>query len=206
MQKGFRLLMLGLLLVLPFVVWAQEKTPPAHYKVDPAHTQVLFKVRHMGISWVTGRFEAVDADIWVDPSNLSTFRVEAIIPVASIDTGNEKRDNHLKSADFFDGERYPQITFVSKEVKSVEGSRFTVVGDLTIKGITKPVTLNVEYLGQARDPWGNTRIAFLADGRIDRREFGLTWNKALETGGFLVGNEVRIQLEVQAIQQAEGTR
>jgi len=137
--------------------------------------------------------------------HLTTFRATAKIPVSSIDTDNEKRDAHLKSPDFFDAEKYPYITFTSKQVSDVEGNQFKVTGDLTIKGITKPVTLSVEYLGSAVDPWGNERVAFNAHGTIDRRDFGLTWNKVLETGGLLVGNEVRIILEVEAIKQMDST-
>ncbi len=191
-----------LLTVFPLWVVAQDASV-LHFKVDPAHTQVLFKVRHMGISTVTGRFLDVDADIWFNPEDMTSFKSRATISAVSIDTGNERRDNHLRSPDFFDAETYPTITFVSKEVKPLEGNRFAVVGDLTIRGITKPVTLEVEYLGRAVDPWGNERVAFQAEGQIDRREFGLTWNKALETGGFLVGNRVNILLEVEAVRQAQ---
>ena len=169
------------------------------WQIDPAHTQVEFTVKHMMFSKVRGRFEAVDGSLQFDPDgDLGDAGVRVTIDAASIDTGQEDRDEHLRSADFLDVEKYPELTFASASVEAGRDDEFTVTGDLTIHGVTREVELDAELSGVAPDPWGNQRVAFSASTTIDRRDFDLTWNQALETGGVLVGHEVKISLEVQA--------
>ncbi len=189
---------LGVLLTLPASLFA------ADYEVDADHTKVGFKVKHLGISSVPGSFQTVAGKFSFDPKNIAASSAEATITAKTIDTGNTKRDDHLRSADFLNVEKNPQIKFVSREVKDISGNNFKVVGDLTINGITKPVELDVEYGGSATDPWGNERAAFSATGTIKRKDFGITWNKVLETGGLVVGEDVKISLEVEGIQKKSG--
>lgn len=174
------------------------------WKIDPAHTSVEFAVKHMMFTTVRGRFKDVKGTIEADESNPDGSRVEVELGAASIDTGNADRDAHLRSADFLDVETHPTITFRSKRVEGAakkEGDRFKVIGDLTIRGTTMEVTLDCTYEGTGKDPWGGTRAGSRATATIDRREWGLRWNQALETGGILVANEVRIEVEVQAVKQ-----
>lgn len=182
-------------------VMVQETAGVATYTVDAAHSSVEFSVRHMGFTKVRGRFARYDAVVKLDPGALQTLSAETRIEVASVETGDAKRDAHLRSADFFDAETYPEMTFVSTEVRSVSASTFELAGDLTIHGVTRAVVLKGEYLGAGKDPWGNERVAFEASTRINREDFGLTWNQLLETGGVLVGKEVEISLQVQAVRQ-----
>jgi polyisoprenoid-binding protein YceI len=168
------------------------------WQVDPAHSQVEFGVRHMMISTVKGFFTGVEGAVRLDEEDLSRSRVEVTIDASSVDTRNDDRDNHLRSADFLDVETHPTITFRSREVEGTPES-FQVTGDLTIRGETRPVTFQAEKLGGGTDPWGNQRLGFRGETKVSREDFGLTWNQALETGGVLVGDEVRISLEVQAV-------
>jgi len=171
------------------------------WKLDPAHSTAEFKVKHMMISNVKGKFSGLSGDLTLHEPDHTLTRVDASIDVATIYTGDAQRDAHLKSADFFDSELFPAITFESTKVVPEGGGDFTVTGDLTMHGVTKEVTLEVEGLSEpTKDPWGNTRIGLSATTKISRKEFGLTWNAALETGGFLVGEDVSISLEVQFIQ------
>lgn len=173
------------------------------WKIDPAHSTASFKVRHMMISDVTGNFRGIQGMVVIDDTDLKKSKADVTIAAASIDTGIKKRDDHLRSADFFDVAKYPTLTFVSKQVKGVSGNRFTLVGDLSIHGITKQVELAVSELSaEIKDPWGNIRKAAKATTKINRKDFELTWNKALEAGGVLVGDEIQIELEVQFIKQA----
>lgn len=171
------------------------------YAVDPAHSEVGFRVRHLGLSTVRGLFNDVDGVVEFTDDHLGSLKAKATIGAASIYTNEADRDDHLRSADFFDAENHPEITFVSGEVISADGKEFTVTGDLTIRGVTKPVVLEGEYLGSAVDPWGNDRVALQAEGTINRTDYGLNWNEVLETGGFLVGEEVTLVLDVQAVRQ-----
>lgn len=173
----------------------------ATYHADPAHSSVRFKVRHLGFSKVTGRFGAFDATVRLDPGDLTTLEAEATIDAASISTGDEKRDAHLRSEDFFEVETYPELTFRSTGVRNVRGDDFELEGELTMHGVTKPVVLAGTFLGTARDPWGGERVGFEAQTTINRKDFGLNWNSVLETGGVLVGEDVEIVLDVQAVQQ-----
>lgn len=173
------------------------------YDVDPVHSEVQFKVRHLGFSKVAGEFAEFEGEFALDSHDLSTLRGEAEIQVASVDTGDEERDGHLRSEDFFAAEEHPVITFSSTGVRDVSGEEFTLEGELTIRGVTHPVELDGTFGGEARDPWGGTRIALELEGEIDRTEYGLTWNQALETGGFLVGEKVELILAVQGVRREE---
>jgi polyisoprenoid-binding protein YceI len=169
------------------------------YTVDPSHSSVGFAVRHLGFSKVRGSFQAFEGSVTLDPSDLSTLGAEATIETASITTGDEKRDAHLRSDDFFAAETHPTLTFRATGVRDVASETLTLVGDLTMRGVTREVELDVVYLGEARDPWGGERVAFEARTVVNRKDYGLNWNAVLETGGFLVADEVEIILEVQAV-------
>lgn len=169
------------------------------WQIDPAHTDVGFAVKHLMISTVRGRFAGVKGTIVLDEANPTNSSVEAEIDVATIDTRQEQRDAHLRSADFFEVEKYPTMTFRSRRVERLGNDRYRIVGDLTIRDVTREVVLDATDEGRGRDPWGGDRLAFSATTTIDRRDFGLTWNQALETGGVLVGNEIRISIDVQAV-------
>ncbi len=174
------------------------------WQIDPAHTAVEFAVKHMMFTTVRGRFKDVKGTIEVDEQNPAHSSVQVEIAAASIDTGTPDRDAHLRSADFLDVETHPTLTFRSKRVEGVskrEGDQFRVVGDLTIRGTAIEVTLDCTYEGLGKDPWGGTRFGAEASTKIDRRNWGLKWNQALETGGILVANDVKIELEVQAVRQ-----
>jgi polyisoprenoid-binding protein YceI len=177
------------------------------WKIDPAHTAVEFSVKHMMFTTVRGRFSGVEGTIIADPDRPGDASVEVTIDAASIDTGSPDRDKHLRSADFLDVENNPTILFKSREARNAAtrkpGERFTVIGDLTIRGERRPATLYAEYLGQGQDPWGGKRAGFSAHCEINRLEWGLKWNQTLETGGILVANEIKIQLDVQAVEQKE---
>jgi polyisoprenoid-binding protein YceI len=169
------------------------------WQIDPAHTDVSFSVKHLMISTVRGRFGSVRGTIRLDESDFSRSSVEVEIDAASIDTRQEQRDAHLRSADFFEVETYPLITFRSRSIERVGEARFRVHGALTIHGVSRDVVLDATDEGRGVDPWGAEKAAFTAETRIDRREFGLGWNQALEAGGVLVANEIRITLDVQAV-------
>jgi polyisoprenoid-binding protein YceI len=180
----------------------RETTAQSTWTIDPAHTLVEFSAKHLMITTVRGGFSEVAGTIVVNEANPSQSSVEVDIAAASIDTRVDQRDAHLRSADFLHVENFPKITFRSRRIEGapdVEGNRFRIVGDLTIRGTTREVALDVTYDGRREDPWGGERIGFSADTRIDRRDFGLTWNQALEAGGVVVGNDIRIHLEVQAV-------
>lgn len=170
---------------------------PGTYTIDPAHSEVSFRVRHL-LTKVTGHFREFAGTITVDPAGVSASRVEFQIAAASIDTATGDRDTHLRSADFFDIEKYPQLTFASERVTQKGPDSFVVTGPLTIRGVAKTIDLPVTYLGTMNDPWGNAKAGFEASIRLNRKDFGLTWNAALETGGFLVGDDVDVTLTVQA--------
>nr|PZN71926.1 MAG: polyisoprenoid-binding protein [Bacillota bacterium] len=169
--------------------------------VDNAHSLAEFSVRHMMIATVKGRFTEVEGRIEVDPADFTTASIEGSVKTASINTADSARDDHLRSADFFDAQNYPTLTFKSTKIERA-GDGYKMTGDLTIRGVTKPVTFDVEFAGTGRDPWGNERLGFSASGKINRKDFGLTWNAVLETGGVLVGEEVKIELHIEATKQA----
>ncbi len=190
------LLIITLLVILPQITLA------ATWKIDPVHTSVEFKIRHLMVSWVKGVFTEVDGTVDIDPANLAKSTVKVRIGTASIDTNNQKRDDHLRSPDFFAVATFPAMTFVSKKVVVANGQPVQIVGDLTIRDVTREVELKVEDFSQTvTDPWGNTRRGASASTQINRSDYGLTWNKALETGGVVVGDEVHISLEIELIKE-----
>lgn len=194
------MMMKRLLTILAILFFIVPNLYAANYTVDVPHTQIHFSVAHLMVFKVRGNFTDFSGEINIDTNNKTLVSAQATIDATSIDTRNKKRDDHLRSADFFDVAKYPEITFVSKNVNGT-GDNITVVGDLTIKGITKEITLQGSFAGAAKDPWGNDRAGFAATGEVDRREFGLTWNKALEAGGVVVGDTITIGLEVESIAQ-----
>jgi len=171
------------------------------WALDPTHSEVGFKVKHMMFTNVSGKFNNYDVTVSNEDDDFSTSNIEFSADINSIDTNNVDRDNHLKSADFFDGDNFPKMTFKSTSVEKKSDNDFSISGDLTIKNITKAVTLNAEYSGLMKDPWGNTKAGLSIETKINRKDFGLTWNAALETGGVLVGEDVRIIAEVQIVKQ-----
>lgn len=170
------------------------------WTIDQSHTQVGFAVKHLMISTVKGRFSDVTGTVNMDPA-LAAPEINATIQVASISTGDEKRDEHLRSADFFMADKHPVMEFRGGRIEGSIDSRFNLSGNLTIRGTTRPVTFDVTAEGQATDPWGNQRLGFTATTRISRKDFGLAWNVALETGGVLVGDEVKITIETELVRQ-----
>jgi polyisoprenoid-binding protein YceI len=180
---------------------SSQLTQEQAWTIDATHTLVEFSVKHMMITTVKGRFGQVEGRIARSDEG-SDWEISVDIDAASVDTRVQQRDDHLRSADFFDVEKYPRLTFRSTGLEgdySAPGDTFKVLGDLTIRDVTRPVELDVTYNGSGRDPWGGDRLSFDAKTKIDRREFGLTWNQGLETGGVLVSNDVQIHLEVQVV-------
>ena len=182
---------------------AVETPAPARttWSIDPTHSNVEFAVRHLMITTVKGRFTAVEGTVVLDEANPAASAAEITVQVASIDTREPQRDAHLRSADFFDVEKYPTLTFRSSAAGDVTADGFTLAGDLTIHGVTRPVTLEVVHEGRARDPWGGERAGYAATTRIKRSDFGLTWNQLLETGGLAVSDEVKISLDVELVKK-----
>ena len=172
------------------------------WKIDPAHTHVEFAVRHLMIATVKGRFADVQGTVTIDETDPTKNSVDVTIGAASIDTREPQRDAHLRSADFFNIEVHPTLTFRSRRVTDVAGDRFRLTGDLTIGSVTREVVLEVTTGGRGRDPWGGERSAFEATTKIKRSEFGLTWNQALETGGVVVGDEIKISVDAELVRQA----
>ncbi|MEX5213872.1 MAG: YceI family protein [Nitrospiraceae bacterium] len=175
----------------------------ARYDVDLEHSIIEFQVKHMVISKTTGRFTDYSGFVEMDPEAGQFKTIEATIKATSVNTNHEKRDTHLRSPDFFDVEKYPSITFKLKQVKKT-GEEYTATGDLTIRGITKEVTLVGAFNGITKDPWGNVRAGFTGKGKVNRKDFGMNWNKALDSGGLIVGDEVDIRLEVEVIKAKGG--
>lgn len=173
-----------------------------NWLLDPTHSEVNFKVKHLMIANVKGAFQKFNASIEAVGTDFANARVQATLDASSIFTNEENRDKHLRSADFFDVEQHPHLQFTGTRMEHKGGNDYTLTGDLTIKGITKPVKLDVEFGGKNTDPWGNEKLAFALSGRINRKDWGLNWNAALETGGVLVSDEVRIGAEVQFVKQA----
>jgi polyisoprenoid-binding protein YceI len=176
-----------------------------NWHIDATHSGINFSIRHMVVSKVRGRFAKYTGAINIDDNDITRSVVEASIDAASIDTGAPQRDEHLRSADFFDAEKFPELRFRSKRIEKISGddnARYRLIGDLTVRDVTREVELDVEYGGRAKDPWGNERIGFIAKTTLDRKDFGLKWNQALEAGGVLVGDRVDIELEVQAVKAA----
>ncbi len=169
--------------------------------VDNSHSEVEFTVKHLMISTVKGRFKTLGGTVVFDPANHTTSEIDVTIDAASVDTHDEKRDGHLKSPDFFDVAQYPTLTFKSTNVEKISDENFKVTGDLTMHGVTKPVVLDVEYGGQGKSPFGYTAAGFTAKTSLNRKDFGLNWNVAMEAGGVMVSEKVNINLEIELIAQ-----
>jgi len=168
------------------------------YALDPTHSRLGFSTRHAMVTTVRGSFKEFSGEAVVDTENPAASKVDVTIKAASVDTGVPDRDGHLQSADFFDVENYPEITFVSTDVVR-DGDEWTITGDLTIKDVTKPISIEFEENGSARDPFGNLRIGFEGKAVLNRKDFGLSWNAALETGGFLVSDKIKLEFDISAI-------
>jgi polyisoprenoid-binding protein YceI len=183
-------------LALPALAFASTWT------IDPDHSNVGFKVRHLMVSNVKGNFDKHTGTVELDDKDITRSKVEVTIDTASINTNVQKRDDHLRSADFFDVAKYPTMTFASKKVANAGKNKLKITGDLTLHGVTRQVVLDAELLSkESKDPWGNIRRGTTATTKIDRKDFGLTWNKALETGGVVVGDEITITLEIEMIRK-----
>lgn len=173
------------------------------WKVDPAHTEITFTVRHMMVSNVRGRFEKFDIDVHFDEENPQNSSVEVKIEAASINTRDAQRDAHLRSPDFFNADQFPYLTFTSKQIEVLDEKHGRIIGDLTIRGITREVALDATYNGKVKNPFGGISAGFSAATKINRKDWNLVWNVALETGGVLVGEEVAIQIELELVRVAE---
>jgi len=194
MKRIFRTMALWVILTLPALASA------ATWTIDPDHTSIGFKIRHLMVSNVKGTFDRHTGVVDIDEKDITKSKVTVTIDTASINTNVQKRDDHLRSPDFFDVAKYPSMTFTSKKVARGANGKLKVTGDLTIRGITREVVLDVDPLSrESKDPWGNIRIGTSATTMVNRKDFGLTWNKALETGGVVVGDEVSITLEIEMI-------
>jgi len=176
------------------------------WAIDPAHSEINFSVRHMMISTVRGRFEKFSGTVNFDEAVPARSTVDVQIEAASVNTKEAQRDGHLKSPDFFEAEKYPYVTFKSKRVQVVDGQHAKLLGDLTIRNITKEVVLDVEYSGQAKNPWGKTSAGFSAQTKINREDWGLTWNQSLETGGVLVSKDITLNIEIEIVKQPEAAK
>ena len=169
-----------------------------NWALDASHSGVDFSVKHMMFATVKGGFEKFDAKIVADPADLTTAEIEFTVDLASVSTRNDDRDNHLRSADFFDVENHPNMTFVATSIEKTDDNEYNVTGNLTLRGVTKQETFEVTYEGSGLDPWGNEKAGFGVEGKIKRSDYGLVWNAALETGGVLVGDQVKVALQLQA--------
>jgi polyisoprenoid-binding protein YceI len=185
-----------------FVLAIPVLTYTATWQMDPDHSSFQFKIRHLTVSNVKGDFNKSRGVVTIDDQNITNLKVEVFIDAASVNTGHAQRDEHLRGPDFFDVTKYPTITFVSKKVIKADTDRLKVVGDLTIHGVTREITVDVEGpTPEVKDPWGNFRRGATATTKINRRDFGLTWNKVLDTGGLVVGEEVNIYVEVELVRK-----
>lgn len=171
------------------------------WTLDPTHSEIHFKVKHLMITTVTGSFGNFTATAKTDKDDFSDAAISFSADTTSVDTGNEQRDTHLKSADFFDAEKFPKLSFASTGYSRNADGDYKLTGNLTIKDVTKPVTLDVEFGGVATDPWGNTKAGFTLSGKLNRKDFGLTWNAVTEAGGVVVSEEVRVAAEIQLVEQ-----
>lgn len=184
-----------------FVLMAALNAQGAEYSIDSTHSKVGFSVRHMMITDVKGAFNDFEGSFSFDPEKGTVSNADFVVKAESVDTANKKRDDHLRSADFFDVAKHPTLAFKNSKLKKVSKNKFKWSGDLTIKGVTKPVVFDLEYKGSVKDPWGNQRAGFSATSKINRKDFGLTWNNTLESGGVVVGDEVTIQIDVEAVEK-----
>lgn len=171
------------------------------WALDPTHSEIQFKAKHLMITNVTGSFGNISGAAETEGEDFSTAKISFAAQTGTVNTGNEQRDGHLKSPEFFDAEKFPEMKFESTKIEKQSSDEYVLHGNLTIKDVTKPVKLNVEYSGLQKDPWGNTKAGFSINGKINRTDWGLTWNAALETGGVLVSEEIKIHSEVQLAKQ-----
>ena len=171
----------------------------SRWSVDPSHSSAEFSIRHLMISTVRGRFGQLSGTIVGDPSNLTGGSADLRIDASSVDTRQSERDAHLRSKDFFEVDQYPALTFHSREIRPIAKDKYEVIGDLTIRDVTRPVSVKVESSGTTKDPWGGTRAGFSAETRLNRKDYGLNWNQVIEAGGVLVGDEVRVQVELEVV-------
>jgi polyisoprenoid-binding protein YceI len=174
----------------------------ATYKIDAAHSEVTFKVKHLMIASVTGQFKEFDGSMTAEKADFTDASINFEALVNSITTGNDQRDGHLKSDDFFAAEKYPKLTFKSTAIQKLDEETYNLTGNLTIRDVTKPVTLKVTYGGQIIDPWGQTKLGFEIEGKINRKDFGLTWSATTETGGIVVSDDVKLHLNIELTKQA----
>lgn len=174
----------------------------ATYKIDADHSDVMFKVKHLMISTATGVFKKYDATLQIDEEDFTNAKVTFEADIDSVDTKNEQRDTHLKSDDFFNAEQFPKMTFQSTKIEKTGDDEYRVTGDLTIRDITKPVELKVEYNGSTKDPWGQERMGFEVTGKINRKEYGLKWSAVTEAGGLVVADDVKLAMNVEMVKQA----
>lgn len=171
------------------------------WKIDNAHSNVTFEISHMVVSSVTGKFQSFEGTIKSDKDDFTDVSVNFTIDAASVNTNNEKRDNHLRDADFFDVAKYPTIEFKGKKLEKMSGNKYKITGDLTMHGVTKEVEMDVRYNGMVKDPWGNTRAGFKVSGELNRTDYGLVYNSTLEAGGLLIGETVDINVNLELIKQ-----
>ena len=170
--------------------------------LDPTHSELGFKIKHLMISNVSGSLKSFQAEVETHGVDFTTAQISLSADMASISTNNDQRDAHLRNSDFFEVEKYPELKFTSTKLEKIDGDTFTLFGDLTLKGVTRPVKLNVEFNGVTKDPWGGERAGFVVGGKINRSEWGVNFNAALETGGVMLSEEVRIFSEIQLVKQA----
>jgi polyisoprenoid-binding protein YceI len=174
----------------------------SHWNVDATHSSIDFTIKHMMIAKVKGSFNSFEAQIEADPEDLTTANVQFSIDLSSIDTRNADRDNHLRTGDFFDIEQYPKMTFQSTSITKKGEGEYNVTGNVSLHGVTRPESFTVSFEGAGKDPWGNEKVGFSGNGSLKRSDYGLTYNAALETGGFLIGDEVKVSIEIEAAKQA----
>jgi len=177
------------------------RTATSTWTIDPAHSSAEFAVKHLMVSTFKGHFRSLEGTVHLDEANPANSSVAASVDVASVDTQTPDRDAHLRSDDFFNAERYPKMTFRSTRVEQIDGTNWKVTGELTVRDVTKEVVLDTEYEGRIVDPWGNERIGFTARTELSRKEFGVRWNAAIETGGVVVGDKVRISLNIEIVRR-----
>lgn len=180
---------------------ATQTVTTTKWSLDPAHSEIGFKVKHMMITNVSGTFGKFEANVEAEGDDFSTARIDFTADLNTISTGNTDRDNHLKSADFFDAAQFPELKFVSTKLEKKDEANFVLSGELTIRGVKRPVILDVEFGGIGKDPWGNEKAGFTVTGKINRTDFSLNWNAALETGGVLVAEEVKLYADIQLVKQ-----
>jgi polyisoprenoid-binding protein YceI len=174
----------------------------ATHKIDPDHSDIMFKVKHLMISTVTGIFKKFDATLEINEEDFSQAKVTFEADVDSVDTKNEQRDGHLKSDDFFNAEQFPKMTFKSTKIEKTGNDEYNLIGNFTIRDVTKPVELKVEYNGSTKDPWGQERMGFEVSGKINRKEYGLKWSAVTEAGGLVVADDVKLAMNVEMVKQA----